>query len=383
MNHVTNIIICGDLCPTKDTQLLFEKQDHNLLFNDILPIFNNSDFILGNLEFVLTDNPIPIEKTGPILHGKTSYINLFQKAGFNALSLANNHIKDCGEEGVKSTISTIDKSNILHFGAGKNLSEAKKPLITVINGVKIAYITFAEQEFNVASENEYGSNYFDPYEDIELIYQTKKEVDFLFVIYHGGIEYYEYPSPLLQKKCRKFIDSGADLVTCQHSHCIGTIEDYKERKIIYGQGNTVFGYREGDNSWNQGLIIKIILSKNGKLDVNFQGITAIQEGGIRLMDDKENQVLQSNLLERSKKVNDPMFIEENWKRFCISKSSLYLPQYLALNRYFIHLNRLLKNSFVSLIYGKKYLRSSHNIIRCEAHNEVLQTILESKLKEEL
>ena len=59
-------------------------------------------------------------------------------------------------------------------------------------------------------------------------------------IINGGKEHYRYPSPDLQKICRKFIDKGADLVVCQHSHCIGCEEKYNHGTIVYGQWNFLF-----------------------------------------------------------------------------------------------------------------------------------------------
>ena len=104
MRESCEIIICGDLCPTTDTLEYFESQDSEGLFNDVLPVLKKAHFVLGNLEFVLTDNPRPAQKIGPILYGKSNYIRTLKSAGIQALSLANNHIKDCGQEGVSSTI---------------------------------------------------------------------------------------------------------------------------------------------------------------------------------------------------------------------------------------------------------------------------------------
>ncbi|WP_371315358.1 CapA family protein, partial [uncultured Duncaniella sp.] len=59
------------------------------------------------------------------------------------------------------------------------------------------------------------------------------------------------------------VDCGADLISCQHSHCIGTIEQYNGSTIVYGQGNSVFGYRDGDNSWNRGLLLQVEFQKAG------------------------------------------------------------------------------------------------------------------------
>lgn len=377
MNNISQLVVCGDLCPTEDTDKHFKEGDASNLFTDCLPLFKNAGYLLGNLEFVLTDNAKPIEKSGPILHGPKAYINVLKNSGFRALSLANNHIKDCGEPGVRSTLEACEAEGIHTFGAGRNLEEAKKPYITEVNGYRIGFLSFAEQEFNTATENSYGACFFDPYEDLDLIAETKKKVDHLIVIYHGGVEYYEYPSPLLQKKCRRFIDKGADLVTCQHSHCIGTVEQYRDRNIVYGQGNTLFGYREGNDSWNRGLLLLLTLDHSG-LKVELKGITAVKEGGIRLLTHEENEELLAEIAARSRDIEIEGFIEDSWIKFCRKKATLYLPQYLSLNRYLIHLNRVTNGRLTRLLYGRKYLRSSHNIMRCEAHNEVIQTILQEK-----
>ena len=375
MKKKAEIIICGDLCPTLDTIEYFESEDSQGLFNDLIPVFNKAAFVLGNLEFVLTDTPKPIKKAGPILHGKKKYIKVLKKAGIQAISLANNHIKDCGEEGVKSTIKACKENDVGFFGAGENITKAKVPYIKIVEGYKIGVITFAEQEFNVATATEYGSSFLDPYEDYDKIQAFKKNVDYLIVLYHGGIEHYEYPSPLLQKKCRKFIEKGADLVTCQHSHCIGTLEEYDEGTILYGQGNTLFGYKEGNDSWNQGLLIKLIF--NDQLDKPKLELIPIHatKKGIRCMANTQGSELLERVYERSTNIKDAVYIERKWIAFCSTKKALYLPYLFGFGRYFIYLNRILKNKLVTLFYSNRAIRTSHNIIRCEAHNEVIHTIL--------
>ena len=376
MKTKAEIIVCGDLCPTKDTILYFKSSDSESLFNDIIPIFKNADFVIGNLEFVLTDSPKPIIKAGPILHGKTSHIKTLKEAGIDAVSLANNHIKDCGEDGVLSTINACKENNVDFFGAGKNINEAKKPYIKELNGYKIGFITYAEQEFNTATQNEYGANYFDPLNDLDAIAEFRKQVDYLIILYHGGIEYYEYPSPLLQKKCRKFIEKGADLVTCQHSHCIGTFENYNEGKILYGQGNTLFGYREGNASWNQGLLIKLIFEDiKTKPELEFIPIHATKKG-IEKVDNIKSKELLENLYNESLKIKDSDFIQSNWVKFCSTKKSLYLSYLFGFSLNIIRLNRLFKNLIFSFFYSKRAIRTNHNLIRCESHNEVIQSLLD-------
>ena len=382
MEKDTQIIICGDICPTPDTKNLFENSNVKGLFNGVFPVFDKADLLMANLEFPLIDSFTKIKKTGPVLTGKTNFINIFKNAGFNILGLANNHIKDAGEVGVRSTLKTCKEYEIATVGAGKNKAEAKKPLVIEKNGLKIGIMAFAEHEFNLATDYEAGANSLDVYEDFDAIQSLKKEVDYVIVLYHGGIEYYEYPSPILQKKCKKMIASGADLVTCQHSHCIGTSENYLNGTIVYGQGNTVFGYRKNDSSWNTGLLIKILLKKvNNSITskVEYLPIKALNEG-IDVMSNEEGTTCLNEFNSKSLKLNDTEFLINAWNSFCKGKRSLYLPWLFGFNRLFIHLNRISGNKLVNLIYSKKKMRTSLNVMRCEALNEVLHTILEKHIK---
>ena len=375
------ITILGDVCPTSDTEKYFQNGDEQALFGNALELIQESDVSLCNLEFPLIDNGQSISKTGPILKGETSYINVFKNAGFTLLSMANNHIKDCGESGVLSTLATCQKNGIAHVGAGTNLQEAKRLHVEEVNGITIGVLAYAEQEFNIATDTEAGSNYFDLITDFDEVKKAKETVDYLIVLFHGGIEYYENPSPMLQKKCRRMVEMGADLVTCQHSHCIGTMEKINNGTILYGQGNSVFGYRPQDASWNSGLIIKIELNKseNGvNTELEFIPIEATPNGGIRIQPSSQNTL--DAFHNRSAMIHDEDFIKRSWISFCESKKSLYLPQTLGFNRWLIHLNRLTKNKLVSLFFSKKKLQVVQNIIRCESHNEVIQTILNTANK---
>ena len=372
MKTKTNILICGDICPTDDTKHYFEKNDVKALFNDTLPLLKQVDVLIGNMEFVLTNKGVAATKTGPILQGKTNFINIFKEVGFTALGLANNHIKDCGTDGVLSSLQTCKENNILTVGAGKNEEEAKKPIIIEKNGWKIGVMAFAEHEFNAAYKNEPGANLLDLYTDFDQIKEFKKQIDYLIILYHGGIEYYEYPSPLLQKKCRKMVDVGADYVVCQHSHLIGTEENYNNGTILYGQGNTVFGYRPNSRTWNNGLLINIELDNN--VTINNKLIHSTQNG-IKLASKKDQENIIEVLKNRKEQIKKPDFIETSWLKFCKTKEGNYLPHLFGLGRIANKLNRIFNNKLISLFYTKKQHMITNNLIRCEAHHEVIQTLL--------
>ena len=382
MKSDCRILICGDICPTPDTEELFHAGNADALFNGLSNQFKQSDLVIGNLEFPLTDVGKGITKCGPVLKGERRCLSVLENAGFGVLGLANNHIRDCGDEGVLSTLEACESAGIDTVGAGPDPCSAREPLVVDVNGWKVGVFAFAEHEFNLVSENQAGANPLDLYYSFDQIRELRAKCDYLIVLYHGGIEYYEYPSPVLEKKCRKLVESGADLVLCQHSHCIGTEEKYKEGTILYGQGNAVFGYRPDDEGWNNGLMVEVLLRKKAQpeVEIKYLPISAC-ETGVDLLSETESLKVIESFVSRSKKLSDPEFIKRNWRSFCDEKKALYFPLLFGLGRILNKLNRILRNRIVELFLSKERRRITMNIIRCEAHLEVTETILQDSLAE--
>ena len=126
------------------------------------------------------------------------------------------------------------------LGVGENKTISAKPFVLSVSNKKIGVYACTEHEFSIAEDNKPGANPFDPLESFDHVSNLKKDCDYVIVLYHGGKEHYRYPSPMLQRVCRKFVEKGAGLVICQHSHCIGCEEKYLDGTIVYGQGNFIF-----------------------------------------------------------------------------------------------------------------------------------------------
>lgn len=368
------LLIFGDICPVSDTNSAFcSGVPEYLMSKEILKLIQKSDAVIGNLECAITDSPTPIDKTGPTLYSSSKSIETLSNAGFSALSLANNHIRDCGSKAVDNTISVCNKYGIQTFGAGNTLLKAKEPLIISIKGLKIAFLSFAEWEFNAVSKESSGASIFDPISDINYIQRVKKDVDYLIILNHGGIEYHPYPSPLLQKRCRNMADAGADVILCQHSHCIGTYEVYKKSTILYGQGNSIFGYRNNNFVWNNGLLVTISIKDSCK--VNFIPCQTSNDHILYLSKEDEAKEILHKFHNDSANILSEDFITKEWIRFCKESENLYIPLLMGWNRYLIALNRILKGIPAKILYNRHKRNIIHNLIRCEAHNEVVQTIL--------
>ncbi len=365
-----SIIIGADIVPTASNLSLFKEGDvETLVGNDLIDILNNTDYRVFNLETPLSDNLNPIEKCGPALCANTSAIIGLKQIGVDLFTLANNHIMDQGVCGLTSTIEVLKENEISYFGVGEYLNNISKSHIVNINGKKIGFYACAEHEFSVADELTPGANPFDPLESFEHVSNLKKECDYAIVLYHGGKEYYQYPSPMLQKVCRNFVKKGADLVVCQHSHCIGCEEKYQNGTIIYGQGNFLFDICKM-NLAQTSLLIRI----NDDFSIEYIPLVKVEKG-VRLALGNNAEKIMTAFRNRSEQIKEEGFVAQEYKKFASSMLKRYLLTCSGYNHSILRkiLNRLtggLVSKRIVNSYSKKELLAIQNYIECEAHREL-------------
>ena len=194
-------------------------------------------------------------------------------------------------------------------------------MIITDSKIKVAVIAVCEHEYTYALPNRMGARPYDPYDTNEDIEEAKKEADYVVVLYHGGKEECRYPSPRLMKACRSMVKHGADLVLCQHSHCIGCYEEFEGGRILYGQGNfhfisKAFETREdGGYMWNTGLLVEVDIDKNMKIKL----IPTIVDGtSVILAKGEIKDKLLNELAERSKSIEDGTWYD-SWREFALSQ----------------------------------------------------------------
>ncbi len=252
------ILLAGDFSPTKSTNELFKAKDIKTLFGDTITLFEGNDINFVNMEGALTEESGEIEKFGPCLKGTPIAAEVMKEIGINLVGLSNNHIFDYGIQGYKDTVAALDKQGIAYTGFGDNYDDARKNYYFEKNGEKIAFVCVCESEYSYALEDRMGSRLYDCYDTIADVREAKANADKVIVIYHGGKENCRYPSPRMRKLTHALVDAGADLVTCQHSHCIGCSEYYNGAFICYGQGNFHFVNTWGPHypHWPYEIVIK-------------------------------------------------------------------------------------------------------------------------------
>jgi poly-gamma-glutamate capsule biosynthesis protein CapA/YwtB (metallophosphatase superfamily) len=176
------------------------------------------------------------------------YAEILKRAGYSAVFLANNHIKDCGEKGVLETSANLKALGIHGVGAGKNMAEARQPVIIEKDGIKTACLAYdLVPPISVrAGDKIPGAAYADDEDIISDIKAAAKLAEIVVVNFHWGLEMRSDWQVKKQAKekialARAAIDAGARIVVGQHSHAVEKIELYKNGIIAYGLGNFMFG----------------------------------------------------------------------------------------------------------------------------------------------
>lgn len=363
-----NILIGSDLVPTESNYDLFEKGEaEKLVGPELLSELESADFRIFNLETPLTDKEAPIPKCGPNIITPTRTLPGIKGLSPSLLTLANNHILDEDAQGLYSTMRLLDESKISYIGAGENLSAAQKPYIVEAKGKRIGIYACAEHEFTIAGEDKPGANPFDLLDSPDHIASLAAMCDYVVVLYHGGKEHYRYPSPYLQKVCRKITEKGADLVVCQHSHCVGCMEEYHGSVIVYGQGNFLFDHSKSE-FWQTSLLVKASFGE--KMEVSFLPLSK-WENTVRLAAGEEAKQILSGFEERSREIQQPGRIKELYREFCLANKDWYLYVIAGGQQ---NLGVSAENFKPS--YSKETLLAMTNYFNCEPHRELVTTVLE-------
>ena len=147
---------------------------------------------------------------------------------FNLLALANNHIMDYGAEAMLATREVCAAHGIDSVGAA-TLAQAEEPFFYMKNGLTLAVLNFAEQEFSIATPARPGANPLNPVRNFSQVRRAAQEADCVLVVVHGGQEHYPYPTPRMIETYRFFVDAGADVVVSHHSHCYSGFRTGRKR----------------------------------------------------------------------------------------------------------------------------------------------------------
>ena len=254
MAEPLRILLSGDL--------VLDEPDAAHWLSGIAPALRAADLAIGHLEVPHTNRGAEMQGDVPAPGAPPENLAAIADAGFGMLSLAGNHIADCGAEGIADTIAGLEALGIAHTGAGANLAEASRPAIVARGGRRIALLSYncIGPEIAWAGAGKAGCNYLrvetadgapiapaanlvtvSPEAIVRLaadIAEARAQADLVLVALHKGIVHtpaklapYEHPLAVAA------IDAGADVVIGHHAHIVRGVAFHRGKPIFHGLGN--------------------------------------------------------------------------------------------------------------------------------------------------
>ena len=246
---VVHLAAVGDINLDRTLGTAIEDGYIDYPFAMVAPVLQAADYTIGNLETALGSIGEPVAKRYPFRSPPAAAESL-ARAGFDLVSLANNHAMDYGPEALLQGIDLLHAQNVATIGAGADDATAHAPHIVEVNGLTIAFLGYVDvpieavtnfdTESWTATADAPGLAWADPERIREDVAAVRPEVDLVVVVLHSAYEYIEEPSEEQVAAAQAATEAGADAVIGHHAHILQGIQHHAGGVIAYGLGNFAF-----------------------------------------------------------------------------------------------------------------------------------------------
>ena len=257
------IAFTGDLgFSSKYFRGTYDKED--LLHPDLVSYLSDTDYTVVNVEGCVFKGQGSAKK--PLVHANPpECVDFLKKINGNIWNLANNHIMDCGREGLESTLQYARDNGVQTVGVGLNIAQAAKPVILENDGADIGILSVTQEESPAATEDSEGVIQWDDTKKIaQMIDEVKKTCRWCVMIVHAGPEFSQIMPPSIRNIYRNYLKLGADVVIGHHPHVMQNYEIFGDKIIFYSLGNFVFDtdYQRLQKYTQYGVFVKLSFGKD-------------------------------------------------------------------------------------------------------------------------
>lgn len=295
----TTIAFTGVIVPARCVQAAIdEKGDPNYIYDQVRDILTSADIAVGVFNATMSDQirHIGCQTTWDLVGGSEN-ADALKLAGFDVMSVATNHIQDCGftscgDTAFFDTLENLERVGIKHVGAGENLEAALKPIVVEANGISFGFVSLGEINERVFADATTPGIAVLSDLNLEKAINAAKEIsDVVIVLPHSGPEDYPEVRPQQKYWARHSVEYGADLVVINHAHIIQGYQFLEDVPVFYSLGNFVF-----DQIWardhQQGVILLVTFEKTKIVEFEFIPTIVDQDGTVQFAtEDEKNEIL--------------------------------------------------------------------------------------------
>lgn len=273
MQEVSKLVFLGDIMLGRGVETAYRQHGIDFLLSGIAPERFAHNIVVGNLE-------APFSAQAAYYKGKAGKVSfstpedlavILNRLNVNCVTLANNHMTDCGVHGVKETQRVLEHAGIISCGAGTNQDEAFRVVEISSSPLKIGLMSVCafNQLVRFAGANSWGVASFN-YAIIREVLKACDSYDLIVLSIHWGVDYYPFPIPAYVDLAKKLIDDIPNLriVVGHHPHLIQPIIRYKDSLIACSLGNFLFD--EPFILSRMGMMLSVHINKDMALDYQVQ-----------------------------------------------------------------------------------------------------------------
>jgi poly-gamma-glutamate synthesis protein (capsule biosynthesis protein) len=232
LSFVGDVFLAGDYATLSDAA-------KRSVFDALAPRLRHSDIAFGNFEGVVLDRePAGLRPDKIRMPVHPVYLDALRAAGFNVLSLSNNHAFDYGLDALRATRQALQAAGFTTFGAGDHLADAAGLAVHTVGDLAVGFIGFTCESTHpgaVAGATAGVAAIQSP-DLVARVAAARRQCDLLVVSLHWGDEHVAWPSPHQLALARRLVDAGAHVIAGHHAHVFQGCERYRHGVIAYGLG---------------------------------------------------------------------------------------------------------------------------------------------------
>jgi poly-gamma-glutamate capsule biosynthesis protein CapA/YwtB (metallophosphatase superfamily) len=306
------LLFTGQIVPGRCVEAgVQERGEADSIYDAVRPLIEGADLAVATVNGTISEfSP----KTGCVatfvLTGSPVHADAIQRAGFDAASVATNHIKNCnlsncGNKAFFETLDNLRRVGVVPIGAGENLEEGLKPVYFDVKGVRFGIVSLGEIEpLAFAGEDTPGIGVLSEENLRAALQEAGQEADVVIAMPHWGPEYTARPNWNQLRYARIAVEAGADLVVGNHTHVVQAVQEINGVPVFYGLGNFVF-----DQAWStettQSVILVVRYRGTNLENYELIPVVAARDGVLRLADDGEAAEILGRIEEASRRLPVP------------------------------------------------------------------------------
>jgi len=270
---VTTTIVGDIMLGRRVGDSLQRRGDPSAAFRPLAKRLASADITVGNLESTLSKSGAP-RQGGDSFGANPSVLAGLRLAGFDLLSVANNHLGDYGNDAIVETLDKLTDSGFRTVGAGTDLARATKPVVITAHGVRVGFVaTDSIGETPAAGRDSPGTNRIDApprtgpldRQALDRVAESVRDLDadVLIAMPHWGTQYTNKPERSQRRIARALADAGVDVVVGGHPHWVQGWETIGDATVVHSLGNFIFDM-DFMRETNEGTVVEIV-SRGGRV----------------------------------------------------------------------------------------------------------------------